>query len=276
MDTIETANTPGASIAVPPLKSKRRNGAHYQRLEVVDAQIARLSRMPESERAGEFRHARPEVIAHFIRNGGRGIAELYALLCLEFIRRVAARVRQHTWGYPKLVVEEIGMNVELAMMKLVLSGEPVRQADFLEVNFYSAAEGRIRNAILGWKASATGGRRGWIRTDETDEEGDEIERTIELVPGNDPGPADRLLVSEDSRLVQKVIQLVRAEIKDNRQLEATILNCCQGWPVRSTDPQVASLESRFGVSDRTVERWRSRTLRIMHRMLFTLTNGEVL
>jgi hypothetical protein len=275
MDTTETENKALTSVPIPPLKSRRLNGKPYRRLELVDNQIVTLSGMPESERAAEFRRARPEVIMHFIRNGGRRSADVYRLLCVEIVRRIAARVRKHTHGYSKLIAEEIGMHVDLAIMKVVLSGKPEHVADFLEVNFNAATEGRIRDALRNWKRSVMGGRRSWIRTDETDEEGDPIERTIELVPEDGPGAAEILLASENKELVQKVVQLARAKVKDPRQFEATFLRYFQGWPVTSSDPEAASLVVYYGVSERTVYGWLSSTLKIMHRIFMALIKGEV-
>jgi hypothetical protein len=279
MDTTETENKIGElrghrpRLQAPPLKSRRLNGEPYQRLELVDNQIVALSGMPEFERVAEFRRARPEVIAHFIRNGGRKVVAVYRVLCVELVRRLAARVRQHTCGYSTLVAEEIGMHVDLAIMKLVLSGEPEREADFLEVNFYAATEGHIRNALLNWKRSVMGGGRGWIRTDETDE--DPIERTIELVPGDGPGAVEILLASENKKLVQRVLQLARHKVKDQRHFEATFLHSFQGWPVTSSDPEVASLVVYFGVSDRTLRGWFLSTLKIMNHIFMALIAGEV-
>src|SRR5690242_17549372 len=94
MDTTETENKAGTSVPIPPLKSRRLNGKPYQRLAVVDNQIVALSEMLESERFEEFRRARPEVLMHFIRNGGRKVVDVYRLLCVEIVRRIAGRVRK--------------------------------------------------------------------------------------------------------------------------------------------------------------------------------------
>ena len=92
------------------------------------------------------------------------------------------------------------------------------------------------------------------RTDETDD-GDEIERTIELVEDNAAGPEDIVLAMKDEERRRELFGRARAVVKDPRYLEAAMLFFCENWQIRSKDPNKGSLERHFGATDSQIRHW---------------------
>jgi len=236
------------SVLVEPLTMLRPDGRPYERLPHVETQLGRMLLLPQPERLAEMPDAYSETVAYFIRRRKHADEQLFEVVFREVCKRITGAGRRHVRGLPKIAAQEIVDKVEIQILELLVKNSADPAGDFFEVGFAQGVEGRTRNAKRGYKRSTMGGRRGWIVTDETDEEGDEIERPIELVADDAPGPDDMTIAIKNEELRRELFEGVKPRVKP-MYLEAAILFYVENWPIRSKDPDTASLERRYGLTE---------------------------
>jgi hypothetical protein len=81
-----------------------------------------------------------------------------------------------------------------------------------------------------------------------------------------PGPEQLALLAEAARLQPELIRKAHAAIKDERHREAIILHF-QGWQLESTDPQIITLSTHFGISGRQIQTWLKTAIKEMRTAL---------
>jgi len=212
---------PTASIAqVEPLKMLKADGRPYERPAHVQTELGRILALPHSERTAEVPHLHGESLVYLIRHRKQADEELYEVVFQELSKRIVRTARRHVRGFPKIAIEEIVSKVEMQILVLLVANSLDPAGDFFEVGFAQGVEGRTRNARRGYQRSLMGGRRGWVVTDETDEDGDQIERTIELVEDNAAGPEDIVLAMKDEEhrreLFEQRLEGLRAEVRPSQ------------------------------------------------------------
>jgi hypothetical protein len=253
---------------VQPLESLRTDGTPYTRPVGVQTELARILALPHSERAAEARHFHSETLVYLIRRRSRfADEELYEVVFTELIKRITRTARRLVRGFPKIAVEEILSKVEMQILELLVANSMDPAGDFFEVGFTQGVEGRTRNARRSYQRSTMGGRRGWLIIGETDEDGDEIERPIELVEDNGPSPEDIVFAMKDEEFRRDLFERARVRIKDPRYIEAAMLFFCENWQIRSKDPNKGSLERHFGATDSQIRYWISVVVKTMRELL---------
>jgi len=83
------------------------------------------------------------------------------------------------WGFDEDIIEDIKLEAEAQILDLVFAETPFRQSEFLEIALVEAIECRVKDAIEK-HMNSTGGRSVEVVL-EPDEDGDDIERPIELI-----------------------------------------------------------------------------------------------
>jgi hypothetical protein len=242
-----TMNMPAA---VPPLKSLTKAGKPYERSAKVLMQIAMCLAAAQSELIPNLEGLENETVVFFARHFRRIDEGALAALLRDISRRVAVIAQRWLWGVGDedsgaIIVGE----VDLDILKLVLSDKPSRQSDFLEISFVQAVERRTINAVEKYKNSAIGRQEDARIADRR--EGDGMPRTIELIPDPGPGPAERLLRFEDHNHRHQLLRMAIAKVTDRRQLEAVILHYGYGWPIVSKEK--ADLVGHFGLTEGQVK-----------------------
>jgi len=265
---MSTFDQTGSIAPVEPLKMLNADGTPYERPAHVQTELGRILALSHSERAAEAPGVHSETLVYLIRHRKQADEELYEVVFQELSKRIVRTARRHVRGFPKIAIEEIVSKVEMQILELLVANSLDPAGDFFEVGFAQGVEGRTRNARRGYQRSLTGGRRGWVVTDETDEDGDEIERTIELVEDNAPGPEDIVLAMKDEEHRRELFERVRAVVKDPRYLEAAMLFFCENWQIRSKDPNKGSLERHFGATDSQIRHWISVVVKAMRELSF--------
>ena len=243
----------------------KADGRPYERPAHVQTELGRILALPHSERAAEAPGVHSETLVYLIRHRKQADEELYEVVFQELSKRIVRTARRHVRGFPKIAIEEIVSRVEMQILELLVANRLDPAGDFFEVGFAQGVEGRTRNARRGYQRSLTGGRRGWVVTDETDD-GDEIERTIELVEDNAAGPEDIVLAMKDEERRRELFGRARAVVKDSRYLEAAMLFFCENWQIRSKDPNKGSLERHFGATDSQIRHWISVVVKAMREL----------
>ena len=100
----------------------------------------------------------------------------------------------------------------------------------------------------------TGGRRGWLATGETDEDGDEID-PLELVADDADGPEHSAIAKLDREYRRELFERARPMVKEPRYIEAAVLYYFEGWPIRSKDEKKESLCRYYGGTDNQIRHW---------------------
>jgi len=241
------------------------NGQAYRRWADVEAEMQRMSRLPQSDWLAEAEHLQSETLVFLIRQTRRASQELYGRLVQELSRRMVRIANRWAQGLDEITTEEIVSQVEIKVLQLVLADTPSRQSDFLEGAFGKAVERFTINAVEKHNNSVLG-RRGDLVAPvdpENDEEFEEIEGPIELAPDDRPGPEAVFLQLQDEARRPELIRKACDAVKDPRRLEAVILHYVDGWPVASRDPNQPDLERHFHASSRQIKRWIAAALKAM-------------
>ena len=264
---MSTFDQTGSIAPVEPLKMLNADGTPYERPAHVQTELGRILALPHSERTAEVPHLHGESLVYLIRHRKQADEELYEVVFQELSKRIVRTARRHVRGFPKIAIEEIVSKVEIQILELLVANSLDPAGDFFEVGFAQGVEGRTRNARRGYQRSLTGGRRGWVVTDETDEDGDEIERTIELVEDNAAGPEDIVLAMKDPERRRDLLKRAYPLVKDAWYVEAAILFFCENWQIRSKDPNKGSLERRFGATDSQIRHWIKVVVKVIRELL---------
>ena len=209
---MSTFDQTGSIAPVEPLKMLNADGTPYERPAHVQTELGRILALSHSERAAEAPGVHSETLVYLIRHRKQADEELYEVVFQELSKRIVRTARRHVRGFPKIAIEEIVSKVEIQILELLVANSLDPAGDFFEVGFAQGVEGRTRNARRGYQRSLTGGRRGWVVTDETDD-GDEIERTIELVEDNAAGPEDIVLAMKDEERRRELFGRARAVVE---------------------------------------------------------------
>jgi hypothetical protein len=150
----------------------------------------------------------------------------------------------------------------------LLSEEPSRQADFLEIAFAKSVEQRTLNAIEKLKTSTLLSRRGEFHPayGDTDVTKFESQRPLLLAPDSRPDPLQVFLDAEKKERVRALIEEAKEAVKDPRHLEAVVLHYLQGWPIESKKG-IPNLVSYFKVSAQQIRKWIATALNQMREAL---------
>jgi hypothetical protein len=146
-------------------------------------------------------------------------------------------------------------DVDIEVLKLVLTKEPSRQRDFLEVRFGLELERLIGKLFSKFKNS-TAGNIADIAVDRSNlddaEEGEEVERPMEFLPDPTSGPEEILLNLDMKKHGHRLLRKALRAITDRRYREAVILHHGHGIPITSSKRGQKSLTRLFRKSERDI------------------------
>jgi len=222
--------------------------------------------VPEANWLAEAEDLQNETLVFLVRRTRDAYPDLYAGLFRKFSKRLTRLARLPLRGLDRTTGQEIVLKVEIDIMVLVLAEKPSRKSEFLEVAFAQAVERRTVNLIEKHKNSPLG-HHADILPGAMDEDGDDIERPIELAPDDGPGPEEILLELWDEDLRDQLIQKVCDAVKDPQDLEAFLLHYRDGVPITSTDPAKENLVRDFQETEGQIKHRLSRTMKVIRRRL---------
>src|ERR1051326_6538695 len=255
----------GPPRPVPPLTvPSKTDGKPYVRSAAILAEIARMLFLPHSAWITEAADLLNETLVFLIRLSRRADPEVYGQLFQQLSTRITRLARRWVRGLGR-AGQEIVLKVEI--VERVLAEKPTLQTEYLEVAFAKAVESLTVAAVRRHRLSPFGGRRGEILPGATDEDGDEIERPLELAPDDRPGPEEVLLDLWDRESRDQVIDDAKNAVKDPRDLEAVLMHHCDGVPIVSKDPAKSDLVHHFQESEGQIKHRLARGLRAMRRRL---------
>jgi hypothetical protein len=241
MSDFPTRQEPGSLAQVEPLTSKTADGKPYERSASVQAEISRTLALHSPEWLRQAPDLQNETLLYLIRRTRDRDQELYGGLMQVLSKRIHRLARSRLRAFDKFTAEELILQVEIEIIEVVLAKTPSLRSEFLEIAFAAAVIERTWKAIRAHKRSPAGDR-GDISPGATDEDSDEIERPIELVPDGRAGP-------EAIALESAQWDKVRALVKDPRQADAVILHFRDEMPIRSSDSNELDLMRYFNASE---------------------------
>jgi hypothetical protein len=237
----------------------------YKRWPDLEAEIQRVSRLPQAHWLSELPDLHDETVAYLTMRTDKGMPQLFASLLQEVAKRTVAVAKRWARGLDKIQAEYIISQVEMEILELALSETNCLQREFLEYSFAKAVEHRTLNAVEKYRNSTMGKREEFVPESDGSDIGDldEIERPIEFLNDGRPGQLATLLKIEDETLQQELVKTASAAVKDPRHLEAVILHHVEGWPISSKDPNKWTLERYFKAKPRTIKYWLKNALEAM-------------
>jgi hypothetical protein len=250
------------------LASQMGNGKAYERWKDIDKQIRRLCRLSQSDWIAQAPKLPTEALVFLIKQTHRVEPEVAGPLLQEVSKRTLRQTRAKIKGLDPVQAEHVVDRVEYSILVLLLSEEPSRQADFLEISFAKSVEQRTLDEIRKLQNSTLLGHRGEFHPpdDGTDVSKFESEHPLLLAPDKGPNPLEIFLEAEDKARVASLVEQASAVVKDSRHLEAVVLHFCHGWPVQSKKG-IRDLVSHFNVSAQQIWKWIATALKEMREAL---------
>jgi hypothetical protein len=250
------------------LASSMENGKAYERWKDIDEKIREMCRRRQSDWIAEAPQLPTEALVFFFKQTHRVEPDVAGPLLQEVTKRTLRQVRRKVKGLDPMQAEHVVLKVEESILLLLLSEEPSRQADFLEIAFAKSVEQRTVDEIRKLQNSTLLGRRGEFHPvyDGTDVSNFESDHPLLLAPDEGPDPLEIFLEAEDKARVQALIEKASGAVTDPRHLVAAVLHFCQGWPVESKKG-IPDLVSHFRVSAQQIRKWIATALKEMREAL---------
>jgi hypothetical protein len=250
------------------LASSMGDGRAYERWEDIVKQIRKMCRLSQCDWIARATELESETLVFLFKQTHRVEPDVAGPLMQELSKRTLRQVRRKAKGLDPRQAEHVVERVEYNILLLLLSEEPSRQADFLEIAFAKSVEQRTIDEIRKLKNSTLLGNRGEFHPDygDTDVTKFESERPLLLAPDSGPDPLQVFLDAEKKERVRELIVDAKEAVKDPRHLEAVVLHYLQGWPIESKKG-IPNLVSHFKVSAQQIRKWIATALKEMREAL---------
>jgi hypothetical protein len=268
MSTSLETQKPRTRVRVLPLKSSTTEGKRYKRRAAVEAEIKVLLSIPESSWAREARKLRNETLVFLIRRTHRTNDEVCGELLDVLRKRIVAYVRCAVLDKDRMAAEELVLNVEIKILESVLSQEPCRKRDHLEVSFMQVVARLAKDHVEKFKNNIMA-FRGEFATELLDDDDEEVERPLESFPGDGPSPHETLLNLERGNRIHDMVQTACDAVKDPKNLEAVILHYALDVPITSKKRGIETLQRRFRAEPGKISYWMETALKQMREALGT-------
>ncbi len=270
----KTPHAPSLAVPIPPLLSSTKDGERYKRPAYVEAEICRMLSLPQSHWISEAEDLRSETLV-FLTRWTHGIDDDVCGELLEMLRkRTNGRARRLCSDLDQVDREEVLLGVEMKILELILTTKPSRRGDFLEVAFAQAIKEITNDQLEKLANSPSGNIVDYVAGCE-DEEDQEIERPIEFVPTEEPGPEDTLLNLDNRKSRHRLLRKALNAVADSRNREAVIRHIGKGQPITSKQRGVESLQRYFRKDPRQIKYWIDIALKQMRDALGVQVNGKL-
>ena len=251
---------------IKPLTSRKADGTAYEREDNVLDCIARYQGVPESVRISEAPRMPSEALMYFIRNTDSKSGAFYDRLFQQLSGRAGRVIHKTFRGLDPSDAKELSMQVQSQVMQLIIDTKPSPAAELFEIRFDQAVETTALQALRVYMRSPMGALRGKLAI-QLDEEGDEMERPLEVFLAGGPGPEDVLLVLREQERRHQLLRKACQAVSDRRHLKAAILHWGYDWPITSKNRNERSLTRHFGVSEAQMHRWLDGAMKAMRAAL---------
>jgi hypothetical protein len=245
-----------------PLGLNTKDGVPYQRRPAVEMERRAVLLLPESEWLRNRKKYRPETLVHLIQKTRLGDPRLYGDLLDELGARVVRLARKGVRGRNATAAQDIvgAVRAEILCRAITNNG-------FLEVSFAGAVADCLIDASKAYDNSISGNRRGYIFENAVDDDGDEIERPMELLLSHYPSPEEAVIALRQQERRRALLDIAASKVKDPRHLEAVVLRVVEDIPITSDDPDKDTLTNYFGATVDQIKYWVKAGLQALRRAL---------
>jgi len=269
-DAALSTNRKRSRSVVPRLVSRNKGGGRYVRHPRVKAEIQRLLGLGQSQWRGQAADLQNETLVCLIHLMRDDNSEVRGALIWELLKRVRSRARKHRAGTRKFDMEQFASNAEMHVLKLVLSKEPSRERDFLEMRFGWELK-NLLNKLWGQFKDSVGDiveiRRWSPGAHDEPEDGEITRQALEQVADPAAGPLDNLLNIDMTKRRHRLLQRLLAAVTDPRHLKAVILHYAHGIPIASSKRGKDCLTRRFRKEQWEIKQWIATAMKEMRAAL---------
>ena len=174
----------------------------------VEAEIQRVIDMHQTHWLAEIPDLHNETLVFLARHVRTARSELFGRLLQEISKRVMRQATNSIYGLREAAREFIVLQVEITIIRLVLTDKPSRRSNYLEIAFAKAVNQLTVDFIRIYKRSAMGRRDELVTSQSEHDEGDagQSQSGIESIADDRPGPQSEFLKKEDKTVLQKSVQ----------------------------------------------------------------------
>jgi len=216
--------------------------------------------LPESDWMAQAGDLQNETLVFLIRRTHGMNNGVCGELLLKLQTRIATHAHRFTQNLNGIDEEELVLTLEMKIIELVLTQEPSRKRDFLEVAFAQSTN-RLALDLLKRRDNSPAGHVVEMAGDGSDEAGEEaVERPIEFVADARPGPDKVLFALRDQNRDYELLWKACSAVDDPRHLEAAILHYSHDMPVTSKQRGKPNLKRHFRKDPRRIKYWISTAL----------------
>ncbi len=249
-----TTDPPLAAARVSPLtQTAKKSGELYKRYADVEAEIAEAL---DSDPAGWTpRTLKSETLVHLVRwIRPKNDLNLIGKIIGELGRRIARITKDNASGLSQSEAEDLAADVAVKVNCLIFSPVVSRQSEFLEVAFRYSVKRHVLKEL-----AKVNERKSHVLAESsvgsTQSDGDDGEGLVASLADDEASPEDSVMDAEFKRLIVERMPQALAAITNPLHHEAIVLHFYEGWPIKSTDPQLPTLSTHFGKSGRQIQNW---------------------
>lgn len=242
----------GEAMNAPALKSLTKDGKRYERSAHNEAQITEMLSYAPEVWLGKARHLQNEVLVFLIRRTHGSNDIVCGGLMEELQERIKKCAGRYTQSLDEVDEETVLLNVEIRILERVIGKTETvsRKQEFLEVAFGQEVQ-RVTLAEIGKLKRTPSG----LVDDfcETDDEDRKIERPIEYLLDDGPGPAGSLLNLDATNSRHQLLRKACEAVPDRDQLHSIVLHYGHDIPITTRERGKASLTELFRKSPRKIK-----------------------
>jgi hypothetical protein len=250
--SIEAPMKDNTSKPVPPLNARTAQGKPYKRFADVEAEICEVRLRLPSDWIADKKKLKSETLAFLIRKSGLKDDYIRGQLLQELNERTLRISESHVKGFDDVIREEIGLEVEGAIFKLLWWGGDSTQADFLEIAFADKVRDLTRNVIDRYKKSVMAARdqlEVWTGQDTAKGAFAAVELRQDVADLR-RDPEETLLLIEDDSRRDELLQKIYDAVKDPRHYQALYL-------FHAEDKSLVEIAAHFKAGVRTIQEWKA-------------------
>src|SRR5689334_7592099 len=122
-----------------------------KRWEDVEAEVQRMSRLPQSDWVAKAEDLHNETLVFLIGKTHRVDEQVCGPLLRVLKARTISMAGRHAKGFDEPETEDIVLKVEGKIVELVLTEKPSRDSDFLQLSFATVVQRLTLNAVRAHK-----------------------------------------------------------------------------------------------------------------------------
>jgi len=255
----------GPSLSPLPLVCRKKNGTRHKRPKHIQAELHSILPRDPQEWMGRIGSFQNETLACLIHLTHDGHPNVCGMLIEELRKRINYRALKFCDQMDDYDKEQFCSEIEIQILKLLLSKEPSAEGEILEFAFGRALQNLALNQLKKFKRSVAGNLVDFS-VEYTNVEGagehEGIER-LKFLPDPSSGPEEKLLDLDMAKHRHRQLKKALDAVEDVRHRKAVILHHAYGIPIASCRRGQDCLTRRFRKDAREIKYWLETAMRQM-------------